>query len=280
MILLGDYNTLTLVRFSDHGAYLDGGDVGDILLPRAYVTPQMRIGDEITVFLYLDQSERLTATTETPLARVGQFAYLKVAWVNEYGAFLDWGLQKDLFVPFREQKKTMEIGNSYVVFIYIDEETNRIVASAKVEKFLLPATTGKYHRGQQVELLVQQKTDLGFKVIVDNRCGGMIYDNQILREPHTGDILTGTVVTVRPDGRLDVALGTIGKSRFRDFADDLLEELRREGTLPYTDHSSAEDIAERFGVSKKTFKRAVGTLYRQQLITLHDDCIALAEDED
>ena len=220
MILLGDYNTLRLVRFSDHGAYLDGGEVGEILLPNAYVTRQMRPGDEITVFLYLDQSERLTATTETPLARVGQFAFLRVAWVNEYGAFLDWGLQKDIFVPFREQKKTMEIDQSYIVFIYIDEETNRIVASAKVEKFMLPATTGRYHRGQQVELLVQQKTDLGFKVIVDNACSGMIYDNQILREPHTGDRLTGSVVTVRPDGKLDVALGTIGKTRFRDFADN------------------------------------------------------------
>lgn len=277
MILLGDYNTLRLVRFSDHGAYLDGGEVGEILLPNAYVTRQMRPGDEITVFLYLDQSERLTATTETPLARVGQFAFLRVAWVNEYGAFLDWGLQKDIFVPFREQKKTMEIDQSYIVFIYIDEETNRIVASAKVEKFMLPATTGRYHRGQQVELLVQQKTDLGFKVIVDNACSGMIYDNQILREPHTGDRLTGSVVTVRPDGKLDVALGTIGKTRFRDFADDLLDALRREGSLPFTDHSSAEAIAERFGVSKKTFKRAVGDLYKRRLIIIEANGIRLTK---
>lgn len=277
MILLGDYNTLRLVRFSDHGAYLDGGEVGEILLPNAYVTRQMRPGDEITVFLYLDQSERLTATTETPLARVGQFAFLRVAWVNEYGAFLDWGLQKDIFVPFREQKKTMEIDQSYIVFIYIDEETNRIVASAKVEKFMLPATTGRYHRGQQVELLVQQKTDLGFKVIVDNACSGMIYDNQILREPHTGDRLTGSVVTVRPDGKLDVALGTIGKTRFREFADDLLDALRREGSLPFTDHSSAEAIAERFGVSKKTFKRAVGDLYKRRLIIIEANGIRLTK---
>lgn len=277
MILLGDYNTLRLVRFSDHGAYLDGGEVGEILLPNAYVTRQMRPGDEITVFLYLDQSERLTATTETPLARVGQFAFLRVAWVNEYGAFLDWGLQKDIFVPFREQKKTMEIDQSYIVFIYIDEETNRIVASAKVEKFMLPATTGRYHRGQQVELLVQQKTDLGFKVIVDNACSGMIYDNQILREPHTGDRLTGSVVTVRPDGKLDVALGTIGKTRFRDFADDLLDALHREGSLPFTDHSSAEAIAERFGVSKKTFKRAVGDLYKRRLIIIEANGIRLTK---
>lgn len=278
MLRLGDYNTLRINRFTDHGAYLDAGEVGEILLPKNYVRREMRPGDEVTVFVYLDQQERLVGTFETPLARVGQFACLKVAWVNEYGAFLDWGLMKDLFVPFREQKRPMTAGRSFVVYVRVDEETQRIVGTAKVERYLTPATPSVYYRGKQVELLVQQKTPLGFKVIVDNAHAGMIYDNQLMQVPHTGDRLTGSVVTLRPDGKLDVAVGLIGKSRFRDFADTLLEELQAAGgALPYGDHSSAEDISERFGVSKKTFKRAVGNLYKARKIELREGGIALIE---
>lgn len=270
MIKLGDYNTLCITRFTDHGAYLDGGDLGEILMPKAYVERNMRPGTEVNVFVYLDQSERLVGTLETPLARVGDFAFLQVAWVNEYGAFLDWGLMKDLFVPFREQKMPMQQGRSYLVHIHIDQETQRIVASAKVERYLQPAHHSDYHRGQEVEIIVQQKTPLGFKVIADNRCAGLIYDNQIFdTEPHAGDVLTATVVNVRPDGKLDLSLQRIGKGRFRDFADQLREELRNEGGfLPFTDHSQPDEIQERFGVSKKTFKRAVGTLYKNHEIEI------------
>ncbi len=277
MIKLGDYNTLRVTRFSEHGAYLDGGDVGEILMPRAYVPAGLREGEAVRVFVYLDQGSRLVGTTETPLATVGQFAYLRVAWVNEYGAFLDWGLMKDLFVPFREQKMRMVVGRSYVVYIYIDRETRRIVASAKVERFLKPAPRS-LRRGEHVTMLVQQKTDLGFKVIVDNRYAGMIYDDALFTTPHTGDVLEGSVLTVRPDGRLDLAVGAIGTQRFRDFAEQLLQELREAGgTLPYTDSSAPDDIAHRFGVSKKTFKRAVGTLYRENKITLGKDEITLSQ---
>lgn len=157
MIKLGQYNTLRITRFTDHGAYLDGGTVGEILMPKTYVERSMRPGDEVEVFVYLDQSERLVGTLETPLARVGDFAFLKVAWVNEYGAFLDWGLMKDLFVPFREQKMPMQQGRSYLVHVHIDPETQRIVASAKVERYLQPARPTDYHRGQEVEVIVQQK---------------------------------------------------------------------------------------------------------------------------
>lgn len=276
---LGDYNTLRITRFTDHGAYLDGGDLGEILMPKAYVKREMRPGDEVDVFVYLDQSERLVGTLETPLARVGDFAFLQVAWVNEYGAFLDWGLMKDLFVPFREQKMPMMQGRSYLVHIHIDEETQRIVASAKVERYLQPATPLEYHRGQDIEVIVQQKTPLGFKVIADNRCAGLIYDDQIFKTepPHAGDVLTATVVKVRPDGKLDLSIQRIGKGRFRDFADQLLEELESAagGILPFSDSSSPEDLRDRFGVSKKTFKRAVGTLYKQGLIELRDNAIKL-----
>ena len=270
MILLGDYNTLRITRFTDHGAFLDGGDVGEILLPKTYVSKEMRPQDEVTVFVYLDQSERLVGTFEEPLVRVGQCAHLECKWVNEYGAFLDWGLMKDLFVPFREQKRPMEVGESYVVFVYIDTDSHRIVATAKIDRHLLPATTGKFHRGQQVDVLVWHKTPLGFKVIVDNRYQGQLYDNQLYQQLHTGDRITGSVVSVRLDGKLDVAAGTIGKTRFRDFADELLEELQQtpSGTLPFGDHSSPEEIADRFAVSKKTFKRAIGTLYRQHKIAI------------
>lgn len=277
MIQLGNYNTLRITRFTDHGAYLDGGDLGEILMPKTYVERCMHVGTEVNVFVYLDQSERLVGTLETPLARVGDFAFLKVAWVNEYGAFLDWGLMKDLFVPFREQKKPMQQGRSYLVHIHIDQETQRIVASAKVERYLQPASPTQYHKGQEVEIVVQQKTPLGFKVIADNCCAGLIYDDQIFeQEPHAGDVLSATIVKVRHDGKLDLSLQRIGKGRFRDFADQLLYELRAEGgTLPFSDHSSPEDIQQRFGVSKKTFKKAVGVLYKEHKITINSDAISL-----
>ncbi len=276
MIDLGRWNELEITRFTDHGAYLDAGDVGEILMPKAYVERQMKPGDRVNVFVYLDGEERLVGTTETPLACVGEFAFLEVSWTNKYGAFLDWGLMKDLFVPFREQKKDMEIGDCHIVYIYIDEETHRIAASAKVEKWLIPASTHDYYRGKEVNLLVQQRTPLGFKVIVDNAHSGLIYDDQIYESIRTGDRMKGYIVDVRPDGKLDVSIQRIGKGRFRDFAETLYEELQQAGgTLPYSDRSSSEEIARRFGVSKKTFKRAVGTLYREKKIRLSENDITL-----
>jgi yitL protein len=279
MINIGQFNTLTITRFTDHGAYVDGGEVGEILVPKAYVTKSMRPGDMLELFVYLDQSERLVATTEQPLATVGDFAYLEVAWVNEHGAFLNWGVMKDLFVPFRQQKRTMEVGESYIVFVDIDEETGRLMATAKIDKHLYPAREHFYHRGEEVDLLVWQRTELGLKVIVDNRHAGLVYNDQLFApEPKTGDRLRGTVVNVRPDGRIDVSLQRLGKSRFRDFAEVLYEELQAapEGFLPFTDKSSSDDISDRFGVSKKTFKRAVGTLYREKKIVLEEGGIRKA----
>jgi len=273
MINIGQFNTLTITRFTDHGAYVDGGEVGEILVPKAYVTKSMRPGDTLELLVYLDQSERLLAPTEQPLTPGGAFAYLEVAWVNEHGAFLNWGVMKDLFVPFRQQKRTMEVGESYIVFVDIDEETGRLMATAKIDKHLRPAREHYYHRGEEVDLLVWQRTELGLKVIVDNCHAGLVYNDQLFApEPKTGDRLRGTVVNVRPDGRIDVSLQRLGKSRFRDFAEVLYEELQAapEGFLPFTDKSSSDDISARFGVSKKTFKRAVGTLYREKKIVLEE----------
>ena len=278
MLQIGRFNTLTLTRFTDHGAYVDGGEVGEILVPKAYVRPEWRPGDTQRLFVYLDQSERLVATSESPLAQVGDFACLEVAWVNEHGAFLSWGVMKDLFVPFREQRRTMEVGEQHVVYVYIDESTGRLAATAKVDRYLRPAPSRDYHRGRTVQLLAWQRSPLGMKVIVDNAYAGLIYAGEAYdRLPRRGEVLEGTVVQLRPDGRLDISLQRIGKGRFRDFADVLLDALRETGGfLPFTDRSEPEVIAERFEVSKKTFKRAVGTLYKRQLITLSDDGIRLA----
>ena len=208
-IKLGDFNRLRIVKKVDFGLYLDGGDEGEILLPSRYVPEDAGIGDELDVFLYLDQEERLIATTETPLAKVGDFAYLEVKWVNEYGAFLGWGLMKDIFCPFREQKKRMVLGNSYIVHIHIDEESYRIVASAKIERYL-NEDHPHYKHGEEVDLLIWQKTDLGFKVIIDNQYPGLLYQDQIFQYIHTGDKMKGYIGRVRPDGKIDVTLQKTG----------------------------------------------------------------------
>ena len=271
--MLGQFHTLTILRFTDHGAYVDGGEIGEILLPKAYVRPEMRPGDSVRLFVYLDQQERLVATTETPLAQVGQCAHLEVAWVNEHGAFLRWGVMKDLFVPFREQKRNMELGESYIVYVYVDPETQRLAATAKIERHLQPASPAHYHRGTEVDVLVWHRTEMGLKVIVDHCHQGLVYNDQLYgHEPRTGERLRGTVVDVRPDGRLDISLQRIGKGRFRDFAEVLADELQAAPNrcLPLTDKSPAEESEARFAVSKKTFKRALGTLYRQRLVALTD----------
>ena len=276
-IKLGDYNRLRIVKKVDFGLYLDGGNEGEILLPSRYVPEDAGIGDELDVFLYLDQEERLIATTETPLAKVGDFAYLEVKWVNEYGAFLGWGLMKDIFCPFREQKKRMVLGNSYIVHIHIDEESYRIVASAKIERYL-NEDHPHYKHGEEVDLLIWQKTDLGFKAIVDNRFGGLLYDQQIYRELHSGDRLTAYIRQVRDDGKIDLMLQPVGQKAATDFSDVLLEHLRTNGGRTVLgDKSPAEEIYAVFGVSKKVFKKAVGDLYKRRLIIIGSDGIRLTD---
>ena len=277
-IKLGDYNRLEIVKEVDFGLYLDGGSEGDILLPRRYVPEDYRIGELIDVFVYLDQEERPVATTEKPLAKVGDFAYLECAWVNEYGAFLNWGLMKDVFCPFHEQKKRMEIGNSYIVHLHIDEESYRIVASAKVEKYFSEEFP-PYAPEEEVDLLVWQKTDLGFKVIIDNCHPGLIYENQIFRPVHTGDRMRGYISGVRPDGKIDVSLQTTGRRQTLDFSETLLDYLHAHGgSCDLGDKSDAEDIKRRFQVSKKTYKKAIGDLYKRHLIIISgEEGIKLAE---
>lgn len=274
-IKLGDYNELKVVKTVDFGIYLDGGDEGEILMPSRYVPKGIRPGDVIECFLYLDQDERLVATTEEPLARVGEFACLEVAWVNEYGAFLNWGLMKDLFCPFREQKMRMVKGNNYVVYVHIDEESYRIVASAKVEHFLCKDKPN-YKHGEEVDLLVWQKTELGFKVIIDNKYAGLVYENQVFRHMQTGDRLKGYIANIRPDGKIDVTVQPTGRRQTLDFSEQLLQYLKsHDGICELGDKSDAEEIKMRFQVSKKVYKRAIGDLYKRHLIAITENGIKL-----
>ena len=271
---LGKMNHLKVVRRADHGVYLSGGPE-DILLPNRYIPEGLEIGDELDVFVYLDNEERLVATTETPKAQVGDFAWLQVAWVNNFGAFLDWGLMKDLFVPFREQKMKMEKGKSYLVHLHIDPETYRIMGSAKVERYLSPDFP-PYHGGDEVDILIWQKTDLGFKAIVDNKFGGLLFDDEIFRQLHSGDRLKAYVKQVRPDGKIDLSLQKKGQKAVVDFSEILLQHLQTNGGhTPLGDKSPAEEIYAVFGVSKKVFKKAVGDLYKRRLITIADDGLRL-----
>lgn len=284
MLKLGDYNTLKIVKRVDFGLYLDGGDEGEVLLPKRYVSPQMRLGDELQVFIYLDQDERIIATTEKPLAKVNEFAWLEVAWINQYGAFLKWGPMKDLFCPFREQKQRMEQGRCYIVYIKEDEETHRLMATAKVERYLTPCQpTGMEQddplplkHGTPCNCLVWQKTDLGFKVIVGNRYQGQLYDNQLFQPLHSGNRVTAYIDHIREDGKIDLTLYPTGRQHTLDFAEELLRYLyENDGYCDLSDKSPAELIADRFKVSKKAYKKAVGDLYRRRLIMISDEGITL-----
>lgn len=274
-ILLGKYNQLEVVKFVDFGLYLNGGDDGEILLPKRYIPEGTKEGDLLSVFLYLDNEERLVATTQTPLIQVGEFGYLEVSWVNQYGAFLNWGLMKDLFVPFREQKMRMVQGKSYIVYCYQDEESFRLMASAKVDKFL-SKDRPPYEAGEQVNILIWQKTELGFKAIVENKYAALLYDSEIFQPLHTGMQLKAFVKQVREDGKIDLILQKAGPRKVDDFAETLLKYIREHnGFTSFNDKSDAEEIYQTFGVSKKTFKKAVGELYKMRLIILQPDGISL-----
>lgn len=275
-IELGKFNRLEVVKEVDFGMYLDGGDEGEILLPARYVPEGCQIGDILNVFLYLDNEERLIATTLTPLVQVGEFACLEVAWVNQFGAFLNWGLMKDLFVPFSEQKMKMQVGKKYIVHAHLDDESYRIVASAKVDRYL-SKEKAEYQPGEEVNILIWQKTDLGFKAIIENKFGGLLYDSEIFQPLHTGMVLKAYVKQIREDGKIDLVLQKLGFEKVDDFSKTLLEYIREhDGYTPLNDKSPADDIYAAFGVSKKTFKKAAGDLYKKHLVVLQEDGIWLA----
>ena len=276
-IELGKFNQLEVVKEVDFGLYLDGGEEGGILLPTRYVPEGCQVGDMLNVFLYLDIDERLIATTLTPLVQVGQFACLEVAWVNQFGAFLNWGLMKDLFVPFSEQKMKMQVGRKYVIHAHLDDESYRIVASAKVERYL-SKDIPDYAPGTEVDILIWQKTDLGFKAIIDNKHSGLLYENEIFCTLETGMQMRAFVKQVREDGKVDLILQKPGFEKIDDFSKTLLDYIKEHGgRIHLNDKSPAEDIYDTFGVSKKTFKKGVGDLYKKRLISLQENGITLAE---
>ena len=276
-IELGKFNQLEVVKEGDFGLYLDGGEEGEILLPTRYVPEGCQVGDMLNVFLYLDIDERLIATTLTPLVQVGQFACLEVAWVNQFGAFLNWGLMKDLFVPFSDQKMKMQVGRKYVIHAHLDDESYRIVASAKVERYL-SKDIPDYAPGTEVDILIWQKTDLGFKAIIDNKHSGLLYENEIFCTLETGMQMRAFVKQVREDGKVDLILQKPGFEKIDDFSKTLLDYIKEHGgRIHLNDKSPAEDIYDTFGVSKKTFKKGVGDLYKKRLISLQENGITLAE---
>lgn len=275
-IILGDYNNLEIVKRVSFGLYLDGDEDGEILLPAKYVPDGYDIGDIIKVFVYLDNEERLVATTEEPLAKVGDFALLRVAWTNDYGAFLDWGLLKDLFVPFSEQEGKMVKGNSYLVYVTIDRKSYRIYASARLDKFL-SRTKPPYETDEEVDIIVWRRTDLGWKVIVNGNHSGLVFANEVFRNLKTGDRLKGYVKRVRTDGKIDIALQRHGVAGDDDSSMRLLSAIEAQrGFLPLNDNSSPDEIYSMLGMSKKAFKRAAGKLYKQRLIIIDDDGLRLA----
>lgn len=251
---IGQYNELRINRIVDFGAYLIDDDTHEVLLPKRYLTPDMKVGDVINAFVYNDSENRPVATTEVPRAVVGDFALMRVKAVNKVGAFLDWGLvAKDLLVPFSEQRVDMQAGRSYIVHVYLDQASGRIVASAKLAKFLNKTEPDYYHR-QRVEVLVVQRSDLGYRVIVNNEHWGQIYQNETYQDINIGDRLTAFVKQVRPDGKVDVTLAKIEKMRIDDLADRILDYLKNHGgEMSLTDKSDPDDISKAFKCSKKDF---------------------------
>jgi uncharacterized protein len=279
MVEIGKTNKLKINRKVDFGVYLEGGELGEILMPRKYAPEVFYGGDEIEAFVYYDSEDRLVATTEKPLAKVGEFAFLKCIAVTNVGAFLDWGLAKDLLVPFSEQRQKMVEGHWYVVYVYIDHTTSRIAASAKIDKFLdnLPV---EFEQDEEVDLLIYGVSDLGYKAIIDDVSSGILYKNEVFEDLNIGQQLKGYIKKVREDGKIDLQLYKPGREKFDLFEEKIFGFLKENGgAMKYTDNSSPEEIYATFGISKKNFKKAIGGLYKKHAIAIGDNEIRLAGEE-
>ncbi|MDR2809442.1 MAG: GntR family transcriptional regulator [Tannerellaceae bacterium] len=273
MLEIGKYHTLKIVKNVDFGLYLDAGDGLEILLPTRYVLPDMKPGNDVNVFIYHDNEGRPIATTLQPKAIVGEFRFMEVKSANQTGAFLDWGIMKDLLVPFHEQKTPMQEGCRYLVYVHIDHVTGRVVASARIDKYLgnvLPA----YTKGEEVNILIADKTDMGYKVIINNLHWGLVYENEVFRSPEKGELLKGYIKNVRDDDKIDVSLVPLGYRKVEGTAGRVLESLGiHGGFLAVHDKSDPEEIYALFGCSKKAFKQAIGALYKQGLIRIEKNGI-------
>jgi len=276
MVQVGNYNTLKVVKEVDFGLYLDG-DGEEILLPKRFVPKDLKEGDEVTVFIYHDSENRLIATTQKPLGIVGDIVMLNAVSMTNQGAFLDWGLMKDLFVPLSQQESRMQVGHSYLVKIYLDEQTGRVAATEKISKFISNYNL-TVKEMDAVDLVVYQTTDIGYKVIINNRHLGVLHYSDVFKELEVGDKEKGFIKKILPENKIDVMLGERGYKRVETETEKVLRLLEEnDGYLPYHDKSDPEEIYEFFGMSKKTFKMAVGALYKQKKITLEQTGIKLAE---
>ena len=274
MIKVGEYNELEVLKELDFGIYLREGDV-EILMPTKWVPKETKIGDMMNVFVFRDSDDRLIATTVKPMATADTFAFLEAKQVNEVGAFLDWGMDKDLFVPFREQAQKMQAGKSYVVFVYVDEETDRLVASSKLSRFIIREDID-VQEGDIVDLLIYSETDLGFNAIVNDLYSGLIYKNEIYEAIRVGDKMQGFVKRVREDEKIDLSLQKSGYELVDDVKWRILKLMKDEkGFLALNDNSTPEEIKAKLQISKKAFKKAIGALYRERLVKLTDKGVEL-----
>ena len=275
MAEIGKINTLKVVRETGNGVYLDGEQLEEILMPQKFVTANVKSAGQAEVFIYTDSEDRLVATTEQPLAKVGEFAFLKAVATNRFGVFLDWGLPKDLLVPYSEQKVKMIEGKKYLVFVYLDKLSNRIVASAKVDKFL-DNTPPEYITGQAVDILIAGETDLGYKAIVNNEHWGVLYKNQVFKPLSSGDKITGYINKIREDDKIDLLVEKPGYEKIDSISAAILKALKENrGFIALSDNSSPEMIQSMLGISKKNFKKAIGNLYKQRIIEFKSDGIKL-----
>jgi len=276
-MILGAWNELRLDRFTSVGAYLEDEEGNDVLLPNKYIEPSFHEDDMVRVFIYKDSEDRIIATTLVPLLCVNEFAVLKCVDLNQYGAFLEWGVEKHLFVPYKEQPKELEEGKYYLIFLYEDQATNRLVGTTRVGRHLESAY-GELNNGEQIDILVCDRTDIGVKVIINNKYQGLIFNSEIRQTLKMGYRLTAYAKNVREDGKVDVVLQEEGYDKIDGLAQDFLELLRKnEGYIHLTDKSSPEDVLKHTGWSKKVFKQVVGSLYKQRLILIHDNGITLVE---
>ncbi len=279
MAKIGRFNTLMAIEETDIGLMLDGGPHGLILCPRKFLPEDAEPGEEFEVFVYLDSEDRIIATTETPAAQAGDFVALEVNSVHsKMGAFLDWGLPKDLLLPFAEQLGRVSTGDRVVVYIKVDRRSNRLVATQRCHSQVERIRQDDYDRGHPVSLLIADETPMGYNAIVNNRHLGLLYHSEIHSPIAIGDTIEGFVKRVRPEGKLDLTLNASGYQRVSGLSQDIIEALRHaDGFLPMGDKSSPDEIRSKFGVSKRAFKQALGALYKKRLITLEDGGISLAK---
>ncbi|MCE9678377.1 S1-like domain-containing RNA-binding protein [Shewanella sp. AS1] len=277
MIEIGKSCSLKIVKQVDFGLYLNAHELGQVLLPNKVAPKEFEIGDSLEVFLYLDSQDLVIATTKRPKAQVGQFAYLKAVATGPYGAFLDWGLEKDLLLPFGEQHREIEVGRSYLVYVYLNSADERIVASSKIDKFL-DKTPPPYRNGQEVNLIIGGTTDLGYKAIIDNAHWGVLYKNEVFRDLKFGQRLKGFIKRVRSDDKIDLVLQRGVKEELDKQAMSIMIKLKQAGGfLPLTDKTDADLIYAQLAMSKKAFKKSIGGLYKAQKISIDTDGIRLLD---